>query len=178
MFPHASVAVHVLIITSPPAQAPELIGVPSDITVECGNIPTVPSNITATDNCDDQVTVTLEEIRTDGACADGFALVRTWTAIDACGNEAEASQIITVTDESAPVITQVPEDITIDCNAPIPAGNVTGVIVSDNCDSDIEITFEDQEENNGSDCTAGGTIIRTYTATDNLLIPRHLCLRM
>jgi gliding motility-associated-like protein/uncharacterized repeat protein (TIGR01451 family) len=57
-------------------------------------IPTVPNNITATDNCTDNVQVTFAE--TQAITASGYILTRTWTATDACGNAARSSQRITV----------------------------------------------------------------------------------
>ncbi|MBK7342573.1 MAG: hypothetical protein IPJ06_05360 [Saprospiraceae bacterium] len=38
--------------------------------------------ITATDNCDNNVTVTFVETQIDGTCPNSFMLIRTWTATD------------------------------------------------------------------------------------------------
>jgi gliding motility-associated-like protein len=57
-------------------------------------IPTAPTNITATDNCTDNVQVTLAETQTP--TAGGYILTRTWTATDQCGNAATGGQRITV----------------------------------------------------------------------------------
>ena len=40
-----------------------------------------------------------------GGCANEWTINRTWTATDACGNESECLQVITVVDETDPVIT-------------------------------------------------------------------------
>ena len=58
---------------------PVFDGVPSDITVECDNVPAAASP-TATDNCDADVEITYSEVRTDGNCPDNYTLTRTWTA--------------------------------------------------------------------------------------------------
>ena len=59
---------------------PELAGVPADVTVECDAIPIIPTDISATDNCDTAPAIDFEETRADGSCEDSYVLVRTWTA--------------------------------------------------------------------------------------------------
>jgi alpha-tubulin suppressor-like RCC1 family protein len=71
---------------------PVLSVIPSDITVECNFVPT-PAQVTATDNTDESVPVIFTETRIDGICVNQYALTRTWTAMDAAGNTASASQI-------------------------------------------------------------------------------------
>ena len=73
------------VITIQDTTDPVLSGVPSDITVECDNVPAAASP-TATDNCDADVEITYSEVRTDGNCPDNYTLTRTWTATDNCGN--------------------------------------------------------------------------------------------
>ena len=75
---------------------------------------------TATDNCDLAVTITYDgEVKTAGGCEDEYTLTRTWTAEDNCGNTSSCSQVITVEDNTPPVIT-CPVDETVECDA-IPA---------------------------------------------------------
>ncbi|MEZ4782009.1 MAG: hypothetical protein R2816_10760 [Flavobacteriaceae bacterium] len=69
---------------------------PSDVTVECDNVPTA-ETLTASDSCSN-VTVVLDEVRTDGSCDSNYILVRTWTATDDCGNSISHSQTVTVQD--------------------------------------------------------------------------------
>ena len=51
-----------------------------------------------------------------GGCEDEYTLTRTWTAEDNCGNTSSCSQVITVEDNTAPVIT-CPVDETVECDA-------------------------------------------------------------
>ncbi len=107
---------------------PVLVGVPSDIAADCDNVPAAASGVSATDNCDNDVDVTFKETKTDGACPGNYVLTRTWTATDDCGNSTSGSQVITVRDNSKPVLVGVPADIAAACdNVPV----VTGGCVCD-----------------------------------------------
>lgn len=138
----------------------ELVGVPDDITVECDNIPTPPV-VTA-----GGFTVTFDENRTDGGnCIDEYVLIRSWEARDNCGNVAAAVQIITVEDNTPPVLNGVPADITINANVgeTLPADNVTA---TDNCDTDVEV-FLATPTIVPDPCSNMITYSRSWTATDN-----------
>ena len=140
---------------------PVLAGVPTDVTVECDAIPG-PDILSATDNCDTDIEITFDETIIAGACLDSYAITRTWTATDNCNNTDQQTQLITVQDNTPPVLTGMPADITIDCDAvPEPAVPTA----TDNCDTDIEITFD--ETTTAGTCLDSYTIMRTWTATDN-----------
>ena len=79
-------------------------------------------------------------VRVDGSRSDGAALAAaypvgvttiTWTATDASGNSASATQTITVRDVEAPVVT-VPNDITVNATSPSGAVVTYSVKASDN----------------------------------------------
>src|SRR5690606_1022754 len=86
-------------------QAPVLSCTDSEVTVNCDAIPG-PFKCTATDNCSDDVQVTVSEASTKGDCKSGFTLTRTYTATDDCGNTATAVQTIHV-QESAQASTKM-----------------------------------------------------------------------
>ena len=79
---------------------PEFVDpLPEDVTVPCFDIPAV-ADLTAVDGCDASPVVSFEEeILGAEECPGTQVLVRTWTAMDACGNATSLSQTITVTDE-------------------------------------------------------------------------------
>ena len=133
---------------------------PADVTVEC-DASTDPSSTgmaTAVDACDAAPTITYSDAAS-GACP--TIIVRTWTAMDACGNSVSADQIITVVDTTPPTLVGVPADETAECDAvPAPA-TVTAV---DNCDAAPVVTFE--EIITVGACEGSYTIVRTWTATD------------
>ena len=96
---------------------PILSGVPSDITVECDEIPQPPMvgvDIIATDNCDAAPSIFLTEFVLSGPCEDSYTIIREWLAMDNCGNTESQSQQITVLDNTAPIISNVPADLTVD----------------------------------------------------------------
>jgi len=140
---------------------PEILGAPGNLTVECDEVPD-PASVSATDNCDTNVEVIFSEIRTDGACVDTYTLTRTWTATDNCGNETTATQVISVQDTTDPELEGVPTDLSVECDN-IP--NAASPLATDNCDTDVEITFT--EVRTDGDCTDSYTLTRTWTATDN-----------
>ena len=149
-------------VSSADNEAPKLSAAPADANVECDAVPTA-AVLTATDNCDKDVTIAYTEAKTDGNCPDAYSLKRTWVAIDDCGNKTTATQTITVKDSKAPVIVGVPADATANCGvvSPVP----TGITATDNCDKDVTITFAETTAN--GTCAGSKVITRTWTATDN-----------
>ncbi|GGG49895.1 HYR-like domain-containing protein [Bizionia arctica] len=132
---------------------------PTDITVECTDIPEIPE-LTATDNCGD-ASVTFTETQTPGACDNEYTIVRTWTASDTCGNSISHVQNITVQDTTAPGFVQnPPQNITVECDA-IP--NAPILTATDNC-GDATVTFI--ESSTTGTCPTLEIIERTWTATD------------
>jgi hypothetical protein len=139
--------------------APELSNTPDDLVIECGDAIPAPAAVMATDNCDEDVTVSLVETETALDC--GYVITRTWTATDNCNNSTVYTQYIYVLDETSPELYGVPADITIECNTPIPAPAQTWA--TDNCDDNVSITTTDIII--PQDCYY--EIKRDYVATDD-----------
>lgn len=93
--------------TEPPA----IIGVGGPETIKCPN-EIVFGSPTAIDNCDGPLSGPLpySDVTTPGACSQVYSVTRTWFAHDLCGNEATASQTISVADNNdcPPVSTLTP----------------------------------------------------------------------
>jgi hypothetical protein len=132
---------------------------PSDMEVECGMVPLAPQMV-AEDNCDVQAIVYYEEEIIDVDNPYDYTLIRSWTAIDDCGNETTLVQDIKVRDSTPPVI-MCPCDITCESDSLIEFGEATAI---DNCDPDPEITYEDNMIPGSS--PQAYTIVRTWIATD------------
>ncbi|WP_233752745.1 T9SS type A sorting domain-containing protein [Flavilitoribacter nigricans] len=73
--------------------APVLVGVPHDLKLDCDDEIPHPATVTAIDDCS-EATVSMEESIEyfDG----GYAILRTWTSEDACGNSRSETQKIKV----------------------------------------------------------------------------------
>lgn len=133
---------------------------PIDKIVSCNQI-TNAEVLTATDNCS-TATVNFSESIENGDCPNHYFIVRNWIAIDACGNEANHTQIITVQDNEAPtLIGTINDNITISSSEVIPVHpNLT---FEDNC-SEVNVQFN--EEITQGDCENSYLIIRTWKAAD------------
>ncbi len=137
--------------------APELIGVPADEVLTCGStLPAVPV-VTAEDNCTAQLEVAYEENTTITEC--GSVTTRSWSSVDDCGNQITETQTIEITDTEAPVILQIPADVTVNCESVPEMGEVEA---TDNCTA--ELTYDAVDEYVYGACPY--TILRTYSATD------------
>ena len=135
---------------------------PADVTEECDAV-TAAVTLTASDNCDTDVTVTYSEVRTDGSCEDTYTLTRTWVAEDNCGNTTTHIQTVSVEDTTAPTFNEaLPADVTEECDAVTPAVTLTA---SDNCDTDVTVTYS--EVRTDGSCEDTYTLTRTWVAGDN-----------
>ncbi|WP_164723486.1 HYR-like domain-containing protein, partial [Tenacibaculum discolor] len=150
---------HTQTITVTDTTAPVLSSEPADVSVDCEAIPAVPT-ITATDNCDTVVDVVFTEV--SNTVVDGCGeIVRQWESTDNCGNTVSHTQTITVTDTTAPVLSEEPADVSVDCEA-IPA--VPTITATDNCDTVVDVVFTEVSNTVVDGC---GEIVRQWESTDN-----------
>jgi hypothetical protein len=141
------------------ATAPVLV-CPNDVTYACDDVGDG-GHATATDNCDADPGVSSSDRTIPGRCPEAYTIVRTWRAEDACGNVSTCEQRMTVVDNTPPQIT-CPPDTSFEIGEQIDYG---WPVVSDNCDNEVEITYDDARID--SDCPQAYTIERTWTARDN-----------
>jgi len=156
-------------------QPPVLLNKPGDITVTCANLPAPPIigiGIIATDNCDQNVEILFSESSTISACSNKqYAITRTWLASDDCGNVDIHTQQIQVTDNDSPTFTNVPMDMTVECNnipgVPIIGGSFKAL---DGCDTLVNVGFGQTNNQNPDpkDCDHFNyTIQRFWVANDD-----------
>lgn len=155
---------HTQVITVQDTTAPTFVGtIPANVTVECNAVPEAVI-LTATDNCDADVTVAFNETRTNGSCVNSYILTRTWTVADSCGNTNVHTQVVTVQDTTAPAFDQpiLPANVTVECDAVPEAVTLTA---TDNCDADVTVAFNESRAN-GS-CANSYILTRTWTVADS-----------
>jgi len=88
--------VHTQIITVEDNTAPTLVTTfDENITVACDGIPEVP-DLVFEDSCSNNIDVVFDEASTQANDFEDYSIIRTWTVIDDCGNEAIFTQNITV----------------------------------------------------------------------------------
>ena len=137
-----------------------VITLPADVTKEATG-PTTPVTVgqaTATDLAADSVTITRNP--TDNAFAVGVHKI-TWTATDSNGRSSTAEQTITITDETAPVIT-LPADVTKEATGPTTPVTVGQATAIDLAADSVTIT-----RNPTDNAFVVGIHKITWTATDS-----------
>jgi hypothetical protein len=145
--------------------APVLVSVPANANVSCNAVPAAAA-VAATDDCDQNPAVTLAESSTKSNDINStgyynYTITRSWTARDASGNTASASQIITVLDQTAPVLQSI-SNISVSNDAGICGAVVNfSASASDDC-SPVTVSYSTTP---GSVFPVGTTVV-TVTATD------------
>ena len=140
-------------------QAPEFEGDLEDLVIDCTMDPVFPE-VNAIDNCSSIAEFFFTDTIFDGDCNGEYSIVRIYTAIDACGNEASMLQTIDVMDNSTPYFSDTPFNITAECDSvPLPP-ELTAL---DDCDTNVTVVFEEF----GWDGSCEGTLFRQWTATDD-----------
>jgi len=153
------VQVNMCLDDTPPVLTP-----PVDVSLLC-NQSTDPQSAgiaDASDDCDTDVEVTFHDTILPGGCAQNYTIQRVWTAVDNCGNSDEATQLISVVDNTAPVIVSSPGPVTVECVGDIPLPNPNSVTTSGECGK-VTVTHL-SDVSNGQSCPA--VITRTYRVSD------------
>ena len=148
-------------ITVVDQQSPALIGVPANQTVRPGNLPPLP-NVRALDFCDADATLQTTIDSVAGPCG-GYTLNYLFVGTDACGNRREASYVLSVTDESPPVIDGVTTGRRLACGEDLPPPPT--VTASDNGGTPTLTMVRDTLTERGGDTCM--IVRRVWTATDD-----------
>ncbi|MEP6796243.1 MAG: T9SS type A sorting domain-containing protein, partial [Saprospiraceae bacterium] len=160
---------------------PPSIICPGNVTVSCASlVPPVNLNLgVITNACGGTSTVSLlSDVISNQTCTNRFTLTRTYLATDACAQSASCMQVITVLDNTPPVITlpngQVNgSTLDVQCfgqdpNWDLPVFGINDVTTADNCTGAVTVTFAQVVEDEGT-CETDGYINLfrlTWTATD------------
>ena len=152
-------AVCTFTVTVEDHNAPIITGVGANSVISCPSAPAF-SSPNASDACG-SASLTYSDVSINGNCASRYSITRTWTATDLSGNVSTASQTISVTDNTAPVISGVGANQTITS----PATPVWSTpIATDACGTSAL-------SNTTTNIVSGTSTIytRTWTATDGCL---------
>lgn len=154
-----------LLILEAFCSTPVLSMVAQDTVVTCdAPIPPFGPDPILMDSCG--ATLTMQDDSIPGACPQEYELIRTWTAMNQCGNVVDTSQTISIVDTLAPVITGVADTTVME-------GDTVTLIamVTDNCaPSDSIDIVNNAPVGNGMEDASGvypvGDTDVTFTATD------------
>jgi large repetitive protein len=135
------------------------LSVPADYSASCDE-ELVFAGGSAYDVCAGDLEVSVSESTVEGDCPQSYLIIRTFSAVDACGNSASAEQVITVSDTTAPVFGEQESEFSYECDSEV---SYIEPSVSDNC-GEVELSYSDELNEEGSACA--GSVIRTWTATD------------
>ena len=114
------------------------------------------------DACDESVAISYSDVTNTVDCAYNLDIVRTWTAVDDCGNTHTASQLIRVRDTAAPVFATLPPDAGVECGSPTDPAATGTPTATDNTPAAVVITHADDV--NPASCPSRRVITRTWTA--------------
>ena len=113
----------------------------ADIVVECAADAPAIAVASATDNCG-SVDIQSESILLSSDSCGNYVEQVTYTAMDACGNIATQSYTITVLDTTAPVLSETPDSLILDCLDSLPVAPV--ITASDICQDSISVNYSEQ----------------------------------
>ena len=155
--------INVADITAPAANTPATIDVQCYSAIPATNINVVTG---VTDNCDPAPVVTLlTDIPAAPSCNGGpITVTRVYKITDCSGNSTTVTQTINVADITAPVISNIPANVTVSCAGQVPVPNTAAVIASDNCGGALAVTSSDVII--PGSCVSRFTINRTYKVSD------------
>uniref|UniRef100_UPI00398A98E2 gliding motility-associated C-terminal domain-containing protein n=1 Tax=Winogradskyella sp. A3E31 TaxID=3349637 RepID=UPI00398A98E2 len=159
------------IITVVDTTPPTISIVASDQTVECdgsGNVDQLQAwldtqaGAMASDTCG-----TIEWTNNFTGLSDGCGMtgsvIVTFTATDECNNSVSTSAKFEIEDNLAPELV-IPDSVTVECDEDTSTAALGEGTVTDVCDSNATITFNDVITD--GNCAGNYTITRTWTATD------------
>ena len=134
-------------------------GTATSVSIACGSIPGVLAD--PTDPCGIASLTYEDTFNGTGGCTGSNGILRTYTAVDGCGNTSTFVQELVFVDVDPPVFEFVPGDLSITCDeGDIPLDPATA---TDDC-SDATVTVS--LDIVGGPCPEPYEIVRVFTATD------------
>jgi len=143
-----------------------VITCPANVTIDCDDsiLPPNTGTAIATNNCDLVPTISYYDTNMGSFYRDTFSIVRTWTAINACGDSSSCIQILSVIDTVPPLV-ECPVGMTVPCADQVPSIDVSSVVTSDNCGGMVTV-IHTGDIISDQNCLNNFTLTRTFLATD------------
>ncbi|RZJ33518.1 MAG: hypothetical protein EOO51_13610, partial [Flavobacterium sp.] len=147
--------------------APLIAALPAPSVINCPAVPQF-AVATATDECGSAINLTFADTTIQGSCTGTYTVIRTWTAMDACGNSSTASQTIAVQDVTPPVISTPASNLLVECDGQGNSASLQAWLASNGgasaSDACSDVTWTNDFSTLSADCSAAVTV--TFTATD------------
>lgn len=158
MFPEGdsdnAIAVHLPFgYSTDDAEAPVFTYVPADMSQSCSDAHPTEMAVAVDEGCFPDAVVTVSEEITDADC--GYTLTRTFTATDAFGNSATATQTVQLLDSENPVAV-AQADFSAQCSEDLTPGAGSAEYPTDsydNCASELDYSYVDAPFTPGFDLT-------------------------
>lgn len=106
---------------------------------ECNTPDADLGSATANDLCSGSVAVEQRDSTVAGSCPNSYSIIRIFTAVDACGNQSQASVTSTFSDDTAPTLSGEAE-LNVECGSDIP---VVEPSATDNCSETFTTDYVD-----------------------------------
>jgi hypothetical protein len=153
---------HVAYITLQDTVAPSL-DIPADLNLYCTSSPPEHEDASSVSNCGDKSSLSSEDSKVDETCVHNYTVVRTWTAVDACGLTTTRSQSINIYDHVPPAFTSssLPTDEEIACGGQSTVAILTAL---DECDNGVEVVSTETKVEGG--CPTNFTLNRLWETED------------
>jgi gliding motility-associated-like protein len=118
-----------------------------DTIIFCQNLPLNATIPPAIDKCSPVVGPVVQHTQTivAGTCPDSYTIVVTWRATDVCGNTGLFSRNFLVRDTIRPTISNIPANITVECDGIPLVPAIGSLTVTDNCDATPSVVFSETE---------------------------------
>lgn len=145
---------------------------PPDIAIDCNvsSGPEITGFPVFSDNCPNMLLTFFQDILLSDSCPK--SIIRKWIVQDACGRQSSCNQSIQQYDHTAPIISECNRKFVVQ-GIRTPTGScsmyvsIPTPVVSDNCDTDPELSNSYNTTNDASDSYPEGTTVIYWTAIDN-----------
>ena len=151
-------ALEIQTVTVTDLDNPYFTFVPADTAYSCDESPILAAAIARDDCSGFDMEIQIDTV--NQGCPNNYDLIRTFIAIDECGNMAEATQVVSVRDSEAPVILSTLDNPTLECDV---VWTPDSPEATDNCSS---VSWEMNIDTSGVASSGAYSLQVMYVASD------------